>query len=49
MEYLAMPAIAEFPAIVKEVLVRFGPLFANKPERIHLVESLTGCWVPHPL
>jgi hypothetical protein len=40
-----MPAIVEFPAVVKEALEQFGPLFANEPERIHFAEYLTGLLV----
>lgn len=40
-----MPAIVDFPTIVKEALVRFGPLFANEPERVHFAEYLTGLLV----
>jgi len=40
-----MPAIVEFPTIVKEALVQFGHLFANEPERIHFAEYLTGLLV----
>src|SRR5438067_6410147 len=41
----AMPAIVDFPTVVKEALERFGPLFANEPERRHLAEYLTGLMV----
>jgi hypothetical protein len=40
-----MPAIVDFPGVVKEALVRFGPLFANEPERVHFAEYLTGLLV----
>ena len=40
-----MPAIVEFPTIVKEALAKFGPLFANEPERVHFAEYLTGLLV----
>lgn len=40
-----MPAIVEFPTIVKEALAKFGPLFANEPERVHFGEYLTGLLV----
>jgi hypothetical protein len=40
-----MPAIVEFPAVVKEALEQFGPLFANEPERRHFAEYLTGLMV----
>lgn len=45
MEDPIMPAIVEFPTIVKEALVKFGPLFANEPERIHFAKYLTGLLV----
>jgi len=37
-----MPAIVEFPKVVKEVLDEFAPFFANEPERCHFAEYLTG-------
>lgn len=40
-----MPAIVEFPTIVREAVVQFGPLLANEPERRHLAEYLTGLMV----
>jgi len=40
-----MPAIVEFPAVVKEALAAFGHVFANEPERIHFAEYLTGLLV----
>lgn len=40
-----MPAIVDFPTIVKEALDEFGHLFANEPERIHFAEYLTGLLV----
>ena len=40
-----MPAIVDFPSVVKEALDQFGPLFANEPERRHLAEYLTGLMV----
>ena len=40
-----MPAIVEFPAVVKEALEQFGHLFANEPERVHFAEYLTGLLV----
>ena len=42
MEDTIMPAIVEFPTVVKEALQEFGPLFANEPERKHFAEYLTG-------
>ena len=41
-----MPAIVEFPTIVKEAVTQFGSLFANEPERVHFAEYLTGLLVP---
>src|SRR5438067_13271200 len=41
----AMPAIVEFPTVVKDALERFGPLFANEPQRRHFAEYLTGLMV----
>lgn len=40
-----MPAIVEFPTIVKEAVTKFGSLFANEPERVHFAEYLTGLLV----
>ena len=40
-----MPAIVEFPAIVQDAVERFGPVFANEPERRHFAEHLTGLMV----
>ena len=40
-----MPAIVEFPEVVKEALAAFGHVFANEPERIHFAEYLTGLLV----
>lgn len=37
-----MPAIVDYPAVVKEVLEVFGSSFANEPERRHFAEYLTG-------
>jgi ferredoxin len=36
------PAIVDYPAVVKEILDEFAPLFANEPERRHFAEYLTG-------
>ena len=44
-EDLAMPAIVEYPTIVKEALDKFGPFFANEPERRHFAEYLTGLFI----
>ena len=40
-----MPAIVKFPAVVDEALAEFGHLFANRPERVHFAEYLTGLLV----
>jgi hypothetical protein len=40
-----MPAIVEFPTVVKEAVDRFGSEFANEPERRHFAEYLTGLMV----
>ena len=40
-----MPAIVEFPTVVKEALEEFGPAFANEPERKHFAEYLTGLMI----
>lgn len=45
MEDRPVPAIVEFPTIVKEALAEFGGLFANEPERVHFAEYLTGLFV----
>jgi hypothetical protein len=42
-----MPAIVEFPSIVKEALEVFGPFFSNEPERKHFAEYLTGLLIAH--
>lgn len=42
MEDTTMPAIVQFPTVVKEALEEFGPFFANEPERKHFAEYLTG-------
>ena len=40
-----MPAVVEFPTIVKEALEEFGDQFANEPERNHFGEYLTGLFI----
>ncbi|MFC1765164.1 IS701 family transposase [Planctomycetota bacterium] len=40
-----MPAIVEYPTVVKEALHEFGPFFANEPERRHFAEYLTGLFI----
>ena len=42
-----MPAIVEFPSVVKEALEVFGPFFPNEPERKHFAEYLTGLMIAH--
>jgi len=37
-----MPAIVDFPNVVKEAVGEFGKVFGNEPERVHLAEYLTG-------
>jgi hypothetical protein len=45
MEEPTMPAIVEFPDVVKEAQAEFGHLFPNQPERRHFAEYLTGLLV----
>jgi hypothetical protein len=40
-----MPAILEFPQVVREAVNEFGDLFACEPQRRHLAEYLTGLMV----
>ena len=40
-----MPAIVEFPSIVREALKIFGDLFTCEPQRRHFAEYLTGLMV----
>jgi hypothetical protein len=40
-----MPAIVDYPTVVKPALKQFGHLFANEPERRHFAEYLTGLMV----
>ncbi len=40
-----MPAIIEWPTVVKEALTRYGDLFKNEPERRHFAEYLTGLMI----
>ena len=47
MEDMTMPAIVDFPTVVKNALQEFGPLFANEPERKHFAEYLTGLMMAH--
>jgi len=46
-EDIIMPAIVDFPTVVKEALEQFGHLFINEPERIHFAEYLTGLLVAY--
>lgn len=45
MEDPVMPAIVDFPTVVKNALAEFRDLFANEPERVHFAEYLTGLLV----
>lgn len=40
-----MPAIVDFPTIVKDAVDQFGDLFSNDPERVHFAEYMTGLFV----
>ena len=40
-----MPAIVDFPTVVKEALALFGDLFDTEPARRHFAEYLTGLMV----
>jgi hypothetical protein len=40
-----MPAIVEFPHVVKQALQQFGDLFAVEPQRKHFAEYLTGLMI----
>ena len=40
-----MPGIVAFPTIVEMGTLQFGAIFANEPERRHLVEYLIGLLV----
>lgn len=40
-----MPAIVDYPTVVKKALKEFSHLFANEPERRHFAEYLTGLMV----
>ena len=40
-----MPAIVEFPTVVKKALDDFGHHFKNEPERKHFAEYLTGLMI----
>ena len=45
MEDTLMPAIVEFPTVVKQALEEFGSHFANEPECQHFAEYLTGLMI----
>ncbi len=40
-----MPAIVEFPHVVREAIDEFGDLFSCEPQRRHFAEYLTGLMV----
>ena len=40
-----MPAIVEFPQVVRDAVSDFGDLFAREPQRRHFAEYLTGLMV----
>jgi len=40
-----VPAIVEFPTIVKEAKKSYGDIFMNEPERNHFAEYLTGLMI----
>ena len=41
-EDLIMPAIVQFPTVVRETLDEFGPFFVNELERKHFAKYITG-------
>jgi len=45
LEALTMPAIVDFPKVIKNALPEFADLFPGKPQRRHLAEYLTGLMV----
>ncbi len=45
MEDSTMPAIVQFPTVVREAQEEFGPFFANEPERKHFAEYITGLMI----
>lgn len=47
MEDTIMPAIVQFPPVVKEALEQFGHLFRNEPQSVHFAEYLTGLLVAY--
>ena len=44
-EHIVMPGIIEFPKVVQDALDQYGDLFANRCQRRHLAEYLTGLFV----
>jgi hypothetical protein len=42
-----MPAIVDFPQVVKDAREQFGNLFSCEPQRRHFAEYLTGLMVAH--
>jgi hypothetical protein len=40
-----MPAIVDFPTVVKDALAIFGDVFDTEPARHHFAEYLTGLMV----
>ena len=40
-----MPAIIEYPQVVREAMDEFGDLFSCEPQRRHFAEYLTGLMV----
>ncbi len=40
-----MPAIIAFPTVVQDLVLQYGDLFANEPERRHFAENLTGLFI----
>lgn len=47
MEDMTMPAIVDFPTVVKQALKEFASLFANQPEGKYFAEYLTGLMIAH--
>ncbi len=42
-----MPAIVEFPKVVRDAVRDFGELFSCEPQRRHFAEYLTGLMIAH--
>lgn len=40
-----MPALVDYPQVVREALQQFGEVLANEPQRQHFAEYLTGLFV----